>query len=56
MGDEKPLLPTWFLLMTNIFTLLQLVAITVVSTTHYINGSDSNDLLKVTHESIMYTN
>ncbi|KAK0592601.1 hypothetical protein LWI29_022094 [Acer saccharum] len=30
MGDEKPLLPTWFLLMTNIFTLMQLIAITLV--------------------------
>ncbi|XP_044461261.1 GABA transporter 1-like [Mangifera indica] len=30
MGDEKPLLPTWFLLMTNIFTLMQLVAITLI--------------------------
>ncbi|KAK0592976.1 hypothetical protein LWI29_028463 [Acer saccharum] len=30
MGDEKPLLPTWFLLMTNIFTLMQLIAITLI--------------------------
>ncbi|KAI4384370.1 hypothetical protein MLD38_002536 [Melastoma candidum] len=30
MGDMKPLLPTWFLLMTNIFTLLQTAAVTVV--------------------------
>ncbi|CAL2240092.1 unnamed protein product [Prunus armeniaca] len=30
MGDEKPLLPTWFLLMTNVFTLLQVSAVTVV--------------------------
>ncbi|XP_031287193.1 GABA transporter 1-like isoform X1 [Pistacia vera] len=30
MGDGKPLLPTWFLLMTNIFTLMQLAAITVI--------------------------
>ncbi|KAK9906294.1 hypothetical protein M0R45_002629 [Rubus argutus] len=30
MGVEKPLLPTWFLVMTNVFTLMQLVAVTVV--------------------------
>ncbi|ONI21811.1 hypothetical protein PRUPE_2G090500 [Prunus persica] len=30
MGDEKPLLPTWFLLMTNVFTLSQVSAVTVV--------------------------
>ncbi|KAM1175637.1 hypothetical protein ACFX2I_028020 [Malus domestica] len=30
MGDGKPLLPTWFLLMTNVFTLLQVSAVTVV--------------------------
>ncbi|KAK9911813.1 hypothetical protein M0R45_035702 [Rubus argutus] len=30
MGDEKPLLPTWFLLMTNVFTLVQVLAVTVV--------------------------
>ncbi|KAH7547791.1 hypothetical protein JRO89_XS14G0016700 [Xanthoceras sorbifolium] len=30
MGDEKPLLPNWFLLMTNIFTLMQSMAITVI--------------------------
>ncbi|KAK0593298.1 hypothetical protein LWI29_034505 [Acer saccharum] len=30
MGDEKPLLPTWFLLMTNIFTLMQLIAVTLI--------------------------
>lgn len=33
MGDEKPLLPTWFLLMTNVFTLLQVSAVTVVRQT-----------------------
>ncbi|KAI9156461.1 hypothetical protein LWI28_007022 [Acer negundo] len=37
MGDdEKPLLPTWFLLMTNIFTLMQLTAITLVSKTSFV--------------------
>ncbi|XP_030451316.1 GABA transporter 1-like [Syzygium oleosum] len=30
MGETKPLLPTWFLLMTNIFCLLQISAVTVV--------------------------
>ncbi|KAJ4720657.1 GABA transporter 1-like [Melia azedarach] len=30
MGDGNPLLPTWFLLMTNIFTLMQLAAIAVI--------------------------
>lgn len=30
MGETKPLLPTWFLLMTNIFCLLQLSAVAVV--------------------------
>ncbi|KAI3423042.1 Aa_trans domain-containing protein [Psidium guajava] len=30
MGETKPLLPTWFLLITNIFCLLQLSAVTVV--------------------------
>ncbi|XP_004308537.1 PREDICTED: GABA transporter 1-like [Fragaria vesca subsp. vesca] len=30
MGVDKPLLPTWFLLMTNVFTLLQVLAVTVV--------------------------
>ncbi|XP_030545508.2 GABA transporter 1-like [Rhodamnia argentea] len=30
MGQTKPLLPTWFLLITNIFCLLQLSAVTVV--------------------------
>ncbi|KAJ0103060.1 hypothetical protein Patl1_05958 [Pistacia atlantica] len=30
MGDEKLLLPTWFLLMTNIFNLMQLVVITLI--------------------------
>ncbi|XVF75700.1 hypothetical protein PTKIN_Ptkin13bG0207800 [Pterospermum kingtungense] len=29
MDEKRPLLPTWFLLMTNIFTLMQLVTITV---------------------------
>ncbi|XP_039172754.1 GABA transporter 1 isoform X1 [Eucalyptus grandis] len=29
MGETKPLLPTWFLLMTNIFCLLQISAVTV---------------------------
>uniref|UniRef100_A0A6N2M5I5 Amino acid transporter transmembrane domain-containing protein n=1 Tax=Salix viminalis TaxID=40686 RepID=A0A6N2M5I5_SALVM len=28
--DEKPLLPTWVLLMTNVFTLLQVAAVSVV--------------------------
>lgn len=30
MPDDKPLLPTWILLMTNVFTLLQVAAVTVV--------------------------
>ncbi|KAF3434140.1 hypothetical protein FNV43_RR25243 [Rhamnella rubrinervis] len=30
MGVDKPLLPTWFLLMTNVFTLLQVSAVTVI--------------------------
>ncbi|XP_050385555.1 GABA transporter 1-like [Argentina anserina] len=30
MGVKKPLLPTWFLLMTNVFTLLQVLAVTLV--------------------------
>ncbi|KAK6271121.1 hypothetical protein POUND7_008219 [Theobroma cacao] len=30
MGEKRPLLPTWFLLVTNIFTLMQLVTITVI--------------------------
>ncbi|KAE8038738.1 hypothetical protein FH972_011216 [Carpinus fangiana] len=30
MGNGKPLLPTWFLLMTNVFTLLQISAVAVV--------------------------
>ncbi|XP_040995349.1 GABA transporter 1-like [Juglans microcarpa x Juglans regia] len=30
MGKEKPLLPTWFLLIINVFTLLQIAAVTVV--------------------------
>ncbi|GMY23166.1 GABA transporter 1-like [Fagus crenata] len=30
MGNGKPLLPNWFLLMTNVFTLMQISAITVV--------------------------
>lgn len=30
MGVDKPLLATWFLLMTNVFTLLQVLAVTVV--------------------------
>ncbi|GMI86223.1 hypothetical protein like AT1G08230 [Hibiscus trionum] len=30
MGETSPLLPTWFLLLTNIFTLMQLVAVTVI--------------------------
>ncbi|XP_075646909.1 GABA transporter 1-like [Castanea sativa] len=30
MGNGQPLLPTWFLLMTNIFILLQISAVTVV--------------------------
>ena len=34
MGVDKPLLPTWFLLMTNVFTLLQVLAVTVVSRLH----------------------
>ncbi|KAJ4851575.1 hypothetical protein Tsubulata_034346 [Turnera subulata] len=33
MADGNPLLPTWFLLTTNIFTLMQLTAITVASPT-----------------------
>lgn len=32
MGNEKPLLPTWFLLMINAFTLSQISAVTVVRT------------------------
>ncbi|XVF23401.1 hypothetical protein REPUB_Repub13aG0034700 [Reevesia pubescens] len=34
MADKRPLLPIWFLLVTNIFTLMQLVTITVVRTLH----------------------
>ena len=34
MGNGQPLLPTWFLLMTNIFILLQISPVTVVSPTH----------------------
>ncbi|KAL6129346.1 hypothetical protein ACLB2K_072697 [Fragaria x ananassa] len=30
MGVDKPLLPTWFLVMTNVFTLLQVLAVIVV--------------------------
>ncbi|XP_062175624.1 GABA transporter 1-like [Alnus glutinosa] len=30
MGNQKPLLPTWFLLMTNVFTVIQISAVTVV--------------------------
>ncbi|KAK8536083.1 hypothetical protein V6N13_104679 [Hibiscus sabdariffa] len=30
MAETRPLLPTWFLLLTNIFTLVQLVAVTVI--------------------------
>ena len=30
MIDEKSLLPTWVLLITNVFTLLQVVAVTLV--------------------------
>ncbi|XP_040991487.1 GABA transporter 1-like [Juglans microcarpa x Juglans regia] len=30
MGNEKPLLPTWFLLMINVFTLSQISAVAVV--------------------------
>ncbi|KAE8038739.1 hypothetical protein FH972_011217 [Carpinus fangiana] len=30
MGNQKPLLPTWFLLMTNVFTVIQVSAVTVV--------------------------
>jgi hypothetical protein len=30
MGDDKYLLPTWFILMTNVFTLLQVSAVSVV--------------------------
>lgn len=30
MIDKKSLLPTWVLLMTNVFTLLQVVAVTLV--------------------------
>jgi hypothetical protein len=29
-GNGRPLLPTWFLLMTNVFTLLQISAVSVV--------------------------
>jgi hypothetical protein len=34
MGNDMPLLPTWFLLITNVFTLLQISAVSVVSPTH----------------------
>lgn len=30
MGVDKPLLPAWFLMMTNVFTLTQVLAVTVV--------------------------
>jgi hypothetical protein len=35
MGNQKPLLPTWFLLMTNVFTVIQISAVTVVSPAHH---------------------
>ncbi|KAK9906291.1 hypothetical protein M0R45_002626 [Rubus argutus] len=35
MGVEKPLLPTWFLLMTNVFTLVQVLAVTVIAYASY---------------------
>lgn len=34
MDDGKPLVPKWFILMTNAFTILQLSAVAVVSTLH----------------------
>jgi len=34
MGEHKPLLPTWFLLMINLFTLVQVLAVAVVRTQH----------------------
>lgn len=36
MGQGKPLLPTWFLLMINIFTLVQVLAVTVVRNKYYL--------------------
>ncbi|MBA0600821.1 hypothetical protein Gorai_004017 [Gossypium raimondii] len=38
MDENRPLLPSWFLLLTNIFTLMQLVTITVVRTLHLWNS------------------
>lgn len=35
MGDGQPLLPTWFLLLTNLFTLMQVAAISLVSSIPY---------------------
>ena len=32
MGERKPLLPTWFIFMTNVFIILQVLAVTVVRT------------------------
>jgi len=35
IGETKPLLPKWFFLMTNIFILLQVMALTAVRTTSW---------------------
>jgi len=35
MGNRQPLLPRWFLLLTNIFTLMQVTAIALVSPIPY---------------------
>ncbi len=43
MGNGKPLLPTWFLLMTNVFTLMQISAVTVVSPTLLFSLTMPND-------------
>lgn len=35
--DGKPLVPKWFILMTNLFTILQLSAVAVVSVTFFLS-------------------
>ena len=34
-SQNRPLLPTWFLVMTNVFTLTQVLAVTVVRHIYY---------------------
>jgi hypothetical protein len=47
MVDEKPLLPTWVLLMTNVLTLLQVAAVSVVRSSLLLarNGSQWRPVL-----------